>query len=75
MKYYKDEPTYPLLRRNFKNFKELGAVINRSASYINRRMMGAGTFSDNEKSLILKYLGEEYNADNISAYFPEGGKL
>ena len=69
MQYYKDIPTYPLLRRAFKSFKDLGAVINRSSSYINNCMNGRSTFTDHEKSMILAFLGAD--PSDVLLYFPE----
>ena len=69
MKYYKDIPTYPLLRRAFKSFKDLGAVINRSSSYINNCMNGRSSFTDHEKSMILAFLGAD--PSDVLLYFPE----
>lgn len=69
MKYYKDIPTYPLLRRAFKSFKDLGAVINRSPSYINNCMNGRSNFTEHEKSMILAFL--HVDASDVLLYFPE----
>lgn len=71
MKFYKENPSYPLLRREFKNCKALGAVINRSASYVANCLNGRRNFSKTEKSLLLKWLGVEITPGNIAAYFPE----
>ena len=71
MKYYKDIPSYPLLRRAFKSFKDLGQVINRSASYVNNCMNGRKNFTALEKAMILSFLGVTQDSESMALYFPE----
>ena len=70
MKYYKDIPSYPLLRRAFKSFKDLGQVINRSASYVNNCMNGRKNFTALEKAMILSFLGVTQDSESMAIYFP-----
>lgn len=57
MKVYKDVPAFPLLRRAYKSYADLGAVINRSQSYINNCLNGRRCFTELEKRLILSDMG------------------
>ena len=57
MKTYQEEPTFPIIRRSFKSFKELGDCINRSCSYVNNCMNGRRSFTALEKRLIITHLG------------------
>lgn len=67
MKVYKDFPTYPLLRRNYSSYKDLGAVINRSASYVNNCLNGRREFTQREKEMICQDLG--FDRDQIEMLF------
>lgn len=69
MKYYKEVPTYPLLRRAFRTYKDLGEVINRSSSYVNNCMNGRSSFTAHEKSMILSFL--HVDPTQMLLYFPE----
>ena len=69
MKYYKDIPSYPILRRSFRTYKDLGAVINRSASYVNNCLNGRNCFTAHEKRMILAFLGAD--PEEMQLYFPE----
>ena len=53
MKVYKDLPTFPIIRRHYSSYRELGQVIGRSESYINNRLNGRGEFTNPEKIAIL----------------------
>lgn len=44
--------TFPLIRRMFKDQKDLADVLNKSVSYVNNRMNGRGEWSENDKRLI-----------------------
>lgn len=71
MKTYQDIPTYPIIRRSFKSYKDLGLIINRSSSYINNCLNGRKDFTRHEKYMILKYLGVSDTDENLNLYFPE----
>lgn len=74
MKHYKDVPLFPIIRRNFRDIKSLGEVINRSESYVGRCLNGRQPFSALEKRLILSYMGVDASAENISIYFADEKK-
>lgn len=59
---------YPLIRQNFTTV-ELASVINLGIDATRTRLNGKMPFSENEKTLILKYLGVEVDADNKRKYF------
>ena len=67
MKSYKS--TYPVLRRSFSRISEIGEVINRSDSYIKKRMNGSEEFTRREKVLILDALAIEPTEANIREVF------
>lgn len=60
---------YPRLRRRFQNAEEIAGVINRSASYVNKKCAGHGQFTRREELLLLAYLGEP--PERAMDYFPE----
>ena len=74
MKHYKEIPLYPIIRRNFRNIKSLGEVINRSERYVCRCLNGYQPFSALEKRLILSSMGVETSAENLSIYFADEKK-
>lgn len=57
MKVYKEFPRFPVLRRKYSSYSALGAVINRSASYVNNCLNGRRSFTQREKDMILRDLG------------------
>lgn len=59
--------TFLKLREYFRTWAELGAVINRGKSAIMRRLQT--DFTENEKRLILQYLGIEDTAENREEIF------
>lgn len=71
MKTYQETPTYPILRRHFKSYKQLGQVINRSESYINNCLNGRNSFTRLEKSMILHALALPATPDIVARFFPE----
>ena len=61
---------YPKIRRAFGTLEEIGAVINRSRTYVSTRMVsGRADFTHREKLLLVGYLGK--TADDVPVYFPE----
>ncbi|MBO4579823.1 MAG: hypothetical protein J5715_06695 [Clostridiales bacterium] len=64
---------YPRLRRLYTK-EELGRVINKGRAGVDSRLHGKVPFSEKEKELILKDLGEEVNAVNKRKYFDIGRK-
>ena len=71
MKHYKDVPLYPIVRRSFKSYSDLGAVINRKKTYICQCLNGHRSFSDIEKRLILAAMGMQNTEANMLLVFPE----
>lgn len=71
MKHYQLEPKYPIIRRSFKSYKELGEIINRKDTYISQCLNGHRCFSDIEKRLILSAIGMQNTAENMLLVFPE----
>lgn len=62
---------YPMLRRSYGTLEELGRVINRGTAAMQKRMNGKIEFTNREKELILKDLGEEITAENKRKYFSD----
>lgn len=71
MKHYKDIPLYPIVRRSFESYRDLGAVINRKDTYISQCLNGHRNFSDIEKRLILAAIGMQNTEANMLIVFPE----
>ena len=65
---------YPRLRKVYSSYEELGKVINKGITPVQKRMKGVIPFSENEKELILKDLGIEVNAANKRKFFDIGKK-
>ena len=62
---------YPRLRRAFKNALEISEIINRSEVYVWQRFSHPENcnFTYTEKRMILNALGEDFNSENLEAYF------
>lgn len=71
MKHYQEIPFYPIIRRHFKSFADLGRTINRSNTYVSLCLNGHRDFSANEKRLILEAMDMETTEDNYRIVFPE----
>lgn len=71
MKHYKEDPKYPIIRRSFKSYRELGEIINRKDTYISQCLNGHRCFSDTEKRLILSAMGMQNTEENMQLVFPE----
>ena len=65
---------YPRLRKVYSSYEELGKVINKGKAPVEKRMKGEIAFSEREKELILKDLGEEVNTANKRKFFDIGRK-
>ena len=50
-------PSFPLLRRHYKSYKDLGNLIDRSTSYVNNCLNGRRSFTRPEKFLIASDMG------------------
>lgn len=57
MKVLKEYPKFPLIRRHYKSYKEIGDLLGRSVSYVNNRLNGRGEFTRPEKYLICSDMG------------------
>lgn len=66
--------TYPMLRKIYSSYKEIGCVINKAETAVSKRMNGSIAFSAREKELLLKNKGIEPNAANKRRYFDIGRK-
>ena len=66
MKIYKTFPTFPELHRHYASYEDLGAVINRSKSYVNNCLNGRREFTEREKKMIAADMQME-----VEDLFPE----
>lgn len=52
MKVYNEFPSFPLLRRHYRSYKDVADLIGRSVSYVNNCLNGRRSFTRPEKYLI-----------------------
>lgn len=60
---------YPKLKQAFASETEMGDAINKSINYISLRLNRKKQWSERDKLLTLKHLGEP--VENMNQYFPD----